>query len=296
MFKYGIAALALKIFSLNNPLRMAYRKIGNVVGEKTRKKANIDTYLQRSNLFISLCKKYDAIQEDDKLLEIGTGWIHWYAIYLSLFYNVKITMMDVWDNRQFGALKAAFSKLGEASHCTIEEHSRKMSLVANAENFDVLYRDLNLDYIIDESSLGRFPNHSFDFIFSFHVLEHVPRERTSELVSNIFRILKPGGFSIHQIGIDDHLSHYDKSMSAMNYLRYSDMIWKIFFENEVQYFNRLLMADWLEIFDQKGFLLQEKLCEFTDISSLRIHSKYIDYSKDDLSCSNLTIVHKKPSN
>lgn len=294
MIKYALAALALKIFSLSKPLKMAYRKIGNTLGEQTRKKANIDIYLQRGNLFISLCQKYDVIKEHDKLLEIGTGWIHWYSIYLSLFYNVNITMMDVWDNRQLGALKAAFVKLNETAKDPLAaEYFRKIDLVANAHSFDELYSELNLDYVIDNSSLSRFPSNSFDFIFSFHVLEHVPREHTKELAGNIYRILKPGGFSIHQIGIDDHLSHYDKSMSSMNYLRYSDTTWKTFFENDVQYFNRLLMADWLDVFSQEGFLLKEKISEFSNIDSLRIHPKYRRYGKEDLSCSNLTIVHKK---
>ena len=79
----------------------------------------------------------------------------------------------------------------------------------------------------------------------------------------------------------------------MNYLRYSDTTWKIFFQNEVQYFNRLLMSDWLDIFDQEGFVLMEKIPKFVNIDSLQIHSKYQRYTKEDLSCVNLTIVHKK---
>ena len=80
----------------------------------------------------------------------------------------------------------------------------------------------------------------------------------------------------------------------MNYLRYSDTTWKILFQNDVQYFNRLLMSDWLDIFGQEGFVLMEKIPEFTNIDPLKINSKYKRYTKEDLSCINLTIVHKKP--
>ena len=76
MLKYTLAALALKVFSLNSISKKAYRKIGNVFGDKKRKKANINSYVKRGNLIVSLCKKYGAINEGDKLLEIGTGWMH----------------------------------------------------------------------------------------------------------------------------------------------------------------------------------------------------------------------------
>jgi hypothetical protein len=69
----------------------------------------------------------------------------------------------------------------------------------------------------------------------------------------------------------------------------------MFFENEVQYFNRLLMADWLEIFSQEGFVFMEKIAGCTNIDSLRIHPQYRGYTREDLSCTNLTIVHRKPA-
>jgi Methyltransferase domain len=296
MIKYSFAALALKLFSFNKLSKKVYRKIGNTFGAKKREKTNIDPYIKRGKLLLSLCEKYHAITENDKLLEIGTGWIHWYSIYISLFYNIKVTMMDVCDNRQLEALKASFCKLNEPSKdLPRQKYSHDIDFITNADSFKQLYDKFNLTYLIeDKGSLSQFPSNSFNLIFSFHVLEHVPREHTNDLANNIYRILKPGGFSIHQIGIDDHLSHYDKKESSMNYLRYSDTIWKIFFQNEVQYFNRLLMSDWINIFGQEGFVLMEKTPEFANIDSLQIHPQYYRYSKEDLSCVILTLVHKKP--
>ena len=273
MIKYSLAALALKLFSLNNLSKKAYRKIGNTFGAKKRKQSDIDLYIERGNLLLELYEKYHAVNENDTLLEIGTGWIHWYSLYTRLFYNVNITMMDVWDNRQFEALKASFLKLKELSDDpSSRKYSPDIELILNADSFRELYEPLNLNYIIDtEGSLSQFQANTFDVVFSFHVLEHVPKENTNDLVNNIYRVLKPGGFSIHQIGIDDHLSHYDKKESMMNYLRYSDTAWKMFFHNEVQYFNRLLMSDWINIFTQHGFTLMEKIPAYANIDSLKIH-------------------------
>ena len=106
--------------------------------------------------------------------------------------------------------------------------------------------------------------------------------------------MKPGGYSIHQIGLGDHLSHYDKKESPKNYLRYSDRTWKTFFENDVQYFNRLQVPDWLGLFDEAGFSLLEKITASHSIESIRIDPKYEEYEKDDLECTRLTIIHRKP--
>ncbi len=296
MIKYSLAALALKLFSLNNLSKKAYRKIGNTFGAKKRKQSDIDLYIERGNLLLDLYEKYHAVNENDTLLEIGTGWIHWYSLYTRLFYNVNITMMDVWDNRQFEALKASFLKLKELpDDLSSRKYSSAIDLILNADSFEELYESLDLSYIIDnEGSLSQFQANTFDVVFSFHVLEHVPKEKTDDLVNNIYRVLKPGGFSIHQIGIDDHISHYDKKESMMNYLRYSDTTWKIFFQNDVQYFNRLLMSDWINIFTQQGFIFKEKIPAYTNIDSLKIHPQYQRYSKEDLSCAILTVVHQKP--
>jgi cyclopropane fatty-acyl-phospholipid synthase-like methyltransferase len=283
MIKYTLAALTLKLFSLN--------------GITKKKNINIDPYLRSGKLLRNLCEKYSAVKEGDELLEIGTGWLHWYSIYLRLFFKVRITMLDIWDNRQLTALKTAFRKLNEISDKNKIEYDRfieDVDTIGDVKNFGELYSRYDLSYTLEEKgSLDKFPDSSFDFIFSFHVLEHVPKENTKDLVKNLYRTLKPGAYSVHQIGIDDHLSHLDKRESLKNYLRYSDSTWKRYFENEVQYFNRLQMSDWLDLFRQAGFVLKEKIIESKKIDSLKIAPKYQHYSKEDLECIILTIVQKK---
>lgn len=134
MIKYVIAALGLKAFSSNDLSRKAYRKIGNVL----KKNLYIDTYLQRGNLLVSLCRKYSAIHDENALLEIGTGWMNWYSIFLRLFYDVKITMLDVVDNRQFDALKESFHKISERSKEWAEEDhfSERVKIIDNIHGFD----------------------------------------------------------------------------------------------------------------------------------------------------------------
>lgn len=296
MVRYILAALALKAFSTNNATRTIYRRIGNTLGERRRTNANIDSYLRRGKLFLDLCTRYDAVIDGDKLLEIGTGWFHWYSIYLRLFCDVSITMFDILDNRQFGAMKTCFSKLKESIGTTAPNHNKlteDIERIIAVNDFQELYSLFGLEYVIEKTgSLRKFQDNSFNCIFSFHVLEHV--NRVEEMIGDMYRILKPGGYSIHQIGIDDHLSHYDKKESPKNYLRYSDTTWKLFFDNDVQYHNRIQMSDWLSLFKKQGFLRMEETHQSCNIDSLSINPKYLHYAKEDLACTNLTIVNKRP--
>jgi SAM-dependent methyltransferase len=170
-----------------------------------------------------------------------------------------------------------------------------LAIINRAASFAELYREIGLEYVIEpRGSLDQFADQSFDCILSMHVLEHVPTKYVADLVQNMYRTLKPGRYTIHQIGIDDHLAHYDRKSSQKQYLQYSDRTWKALFENEVQYFNRLQMSEWLAAFRNVGFLLQEKLVEATDISNLKIAARFADYPKEDLSCTILTLVYRKP--
>lgn len=54
-----------------------------------------------------------------------------------------------------------------------------------------------------------FPPNSFDGIFSYLAIIHVPREQKAGLFSKIHEILKPGGFLLIAIGCDDWVSTPD---------------------------------------------------------------------------------------
>jgi predicted SAM-dependent methyltransferase len=272
--------------------------MGNVIGGQ-RRAANLDldVYVSRGDLLVELCRKYAIGQPGQRLLEIGTGWMHWFAIYLRLHFDVEIATLDVWDNRQFEALQAAFAKLqaAPAASGAPPQLRQNLRMLLDAKSFPELYERLNLSYVIQsEGSLEMFADASRDCVFSFHVLEHVPAANVNSLCAHIYRVLKPGGVSIHQIGIDDHLTHYDRTCSHKQYLAYSDRKWKWLFENTVQYFNRLQTSDWLTSFGAAGFILREKLAESTDIARLRIDPQYRRYSEEDLACTILTLVLQKP--
>lgn len=295
MVKYFLAALALKAFSLNEFTKRTYRSIGNVVGQRARQNAGIEVYVERGNSFVALCKKYDAVPAQARAFELGTGWMHWYSLYLRLFFDLHITMLDVWDNRQLAALHTSFGKLKAAVAAGFAGDISRLDRIVAAPNFEALYEALGLCYVIKpDGSPRQFADSTFDLIFSFHVMEHVPIGNIEGLLADFHRILKPGGYMIHQVGIDDHLQHYDPAESPKNYLRYSDRAWKLMFENDLQYFNRLQACEWIDRISGAGFVLLERIAETADLGRLPIAPRFKHFRQEDLACTILTLVHQKP--
>ena len=59
----------------------------------------------RVKRMLRLQKNYNIVHHGDRILELGTGWLHWEALTLRLFYDIEAVLFDVWDNRQLGGLK-----------------------------------------------------------------------------------------------------------------------------------------------------------------------------------------------
>jgi hypothetical protein len=106
MTKYMLTAAELKVFSFSPQAKRVYHQLGNTFGQRRRIRQGLGRkYLDRAKRILKLCERNHAIQRGDRLLEIGTGWMHWESTIIRLLYDVEITLFDIWDNRQFGAYK-----------------------------------------------------------------------------------------------------------------------------------------------------------------------------------------------
>jgi len=106
MVKYFIIGTALKLFSCCSIMQRFYRFLGNTCGMRKRLTSGIPPYyIERIKHTQNLCANYNIFQDGDRIIEIGTGWVHWEAITIRLIFNIKAVLFDIWDNRQFAALK-----------------------------------------------------------------------------------------------------------------------------------------------------------------------------------------------
>jgi SAM-dependent methyltransferase len=304
MIKYVAVALSLKSFSSCPEMRRLYRQIGNNIGGRRRASGRMPTYYAaRVKRMLRIVKHYNIIRDGDRILEVGTGWLHWEALTLRLFYDVQAVLFDVWDNRQLAGLKNYVQQLSELLESKDSfglsdlESSRARSLIGavlKVESFDELYKLLGFEYVLESSgNLTRLPDNRFQMVVSAGVLEHVGREGVPGLIKETHRILKPEGWALHSIDTSDHLAHYDTKVSKKLYLSFPERTWKCWFENEVQYINRIRRSEWLEVFQSNGFELIEEATDQTDISGVRLADQYADADRRDLECIYLRLVLTK---
>ena len=93
---------------------------------------------------------------------------------------------------------------------------------------------------------------SIDYITSTNTLEHISPPDIQAILRECARIIKDTGFMSFSIDYQDHYSYFDDSISAYNFLKYSDKIWALF-NPALHYQNRLRHRDYLEAFDAAGF-------------------------------------------
>jgi hypothetical protein len=302
MIKYHLTAVALKTFSCCKPARTLYRGLGNWLGGRKRASGKMPPYYyERVERNVTLCRKYGLLQPDDVLLELGTGWVHWEALTLRLFFDFKAVLYDVWDNRQLNALKNFLHQLetrfGQKGFLEGSDFDRARAMIRKIDavsTFDELYAMLGFRYVVDHSGLMEgLPRNAFRVAISAGVMEHIPAVTAQQFVSNMASLLVEGGLGIHSINIGDHLYIYDQSASPKQYLTYSDSQWRLWYENGVQYINRIQRSDWLRMFDHAGFALVEESGSRSDLSNLRVHPQYQGLSRKDIDCTNLIVVVQK---
>ena len=304
MVKYITTAVALKCFSSGPLMRSLYRRLGNTVGNKRRSSEAMPGYYpDRVKRMLRLQKEHNIVSNGDRIIELGTGWLHWEALTLRLFYDIEAVLFDVWDNRQLGGLKnyvrqlAPMLKNGFGLSATELRHAQSLiEEILKVESFDELYELLGFEYVVESSgSLRQFSDNSFQLVVSGGVLEHVKREGLPLLTAETRRILKPGGWAVHSIDTADHLEHYDRTVSPKLYLSFSEETWKRLCENEVQYINRMQRGEWLALFKANGFDLIEEEARRVDIGGLNLADRFVHMDKEDLECTVLRLALKKRS-
>ncbi|MGE0652056.1 MAG: methyltransferase domain-containing protein [Alphaproteobacteria bacterium] len=136
------------------------------------------------------------------------------------------------------------------------------------------------------------PGGSCDMLFSQAVLEHVPREEFAATMVEIYRILKHGGVSTHQVDFRDHLG------GGLNNLRFTDAIWEApcFSRRSGFYTNRIRLSEMMAMMRAAGFTVEvaaRERWERLPISRPALELQFRSMSDDDLATWSAFIVLRK---
>jgi hypothetical protein len=144
------------------------------------------------------------------------------------------------------------------------------------------------------------PAGSIDYHTSIVVLQHIPPDVLPRIILEGNRIIRDDGMFVHRINYSDHFSHSDATISALNFLQFSDAEWNKYAGNRYMYANRLRHDDFLDLFRSAGQCI---VAEYPDVDrqlqmslqngTVKLHPQFRNKSVDVLSILSSWIVSQK---
>ncbi len=201
------------------------------------------------------------------ILEIGTGWIPVIPLGLYLAGAGTIHTFDIAPLLKWKRVKLAIEWLlkladegklheilGRVSESRLEALRKLAALPGSAPCSEVL-RDLGIITLVGKESLTRLPNAGIDLIVSHEVLEYVPREDLPGLFGHFDRLASSRCVMSHYIDLRDEYSYFDRAISPLNFLRFSEQEWKRK-ANPLFPTNRLRLPEYEQLFAAHGFVIE----------------------------------------
>ncbi|MGE3856191.1 MAG: class I SAM-dependent methyltransferase [Dehalococcoidia bacterium] len=152
-----------------------------------------------------------------------------------------------------------------------------------------------IHYRIDGlAGLRALPTGSVDIVWSNAVLEHVRREEMAPLIAEIARVLRPGGVSVHQVDLRDHL------VGGANQLRVPSRWWESgLVARSGVYTNQMLLHEIVALFEAAG-LTTESLTttEWDDAhrpDPARLAAPWCDAAPHDLRAADFCLRSRRPA-
>jgi len=209
----------------------------------------------------SLCEINKHVPlEGANVVEVGTGWE---PICSVLLYLMGVENCHTYDHvphvrHDLAEMLIASieSKLDEISGITSISPDilrERISRLKKSADLDDFFSRANIVYHApaDASRTG-LENSSIDLVFSYAVLEHVPEKVINEITIESKRVLKGSGIAYHMIGLHDHYVSFDKKISKVNFLKYSEFWWSFFVKNRISFHNRLREKQFIHLIEQCG--------------------------------------------
>lgn len=112
---------------------------------------------------------------------------------------------------------------------------------------------------------------------------------------------KKNGFAFHVIGLHDHYSGFDNSISKVNFLKYSERVWSFFIYNNISYHNQLREKSFVDMFLKCGAridLIEHKLDQedIIALQKMKIDKKFHGFTDEELAIYQSKVILSFPEN
>jgi SAM-dependent methyltransferase len=277
------------------------------VGELRHFERSVATKVEDWRLSLRYLRDVEFDVGGKTLVEIGTGWHPALPICFSLAGARRVVTFDIVRHldvdltfRMIAALEAHIDTIALACESGSEKISLRYQELQQATDIPSLLKQARVKYCApaDARATG-LPPDSVDLIYSNSVMEHVPKDVIRDLMRESYRILRPGGLALHNIACNDHYAHVDRTISFVNYLRFTESQWSRW-NNALQYQNRLRAPEFLELAARSGLeVIHKKMavrpgtCEA--LADLKVAPQFKHFSSEELAVTTVDFIAKKPN-
>ena len=240
--------------------------------------------------------------------EVGTGRMLTIPIIYWLAGADRTFTVDLHHYLRPNLVKEAISKLVTGSSELFSKHSmiidkgrwKKLCELDGTTELSEILKVCHIDYSAPANAANvAFDNHTIDFHTSHTVLEHIPPKDLGHILKEAKRILKINGLFVHHVDYSDHFSHSDKSINALNFLKYNDTKWQRLAGNRFMYMNRLRHVDYLRLLKATDFsvikevpVINQEMVNFVDENKSLLHEQFSCYSDQDLAATSGWLIAK----
>lgn len=228
-------------------------------------------------------------------LEIGTGWRPIVPVGLALAGFQKVWTLDIVPLLKPEAVGevlrmyvnyARSGRLGEFLPGVRHERLQALekALAISQPSAARMLESVSITAAITDARRTGLAPASVGLIVSNNTLEHIPGDVLRPMFAELARIGQPGAVMSHFIDVSDHYARSDPSITRFNFLQYPDRRWR-WFNNRLQYQNRLRLSDYVPIHGQYAFEIissETTKGRNEDLSGIVLAPEFRSYSAEDL--------------
>jgi SAM-dependent methyltransferase len=305
---WKLKAHALAVLSRIPGGRRVYHRLQGWLGTN---RLRVDESVRRSLDVVRLIREAGGSEQGATVLEVGTGWWPFVPFVLSLAGAGRVVTFDVnpWLTERHAL--ATYRALGGQLELIAAElgldaarvRARYERVPPGAHGLNELLGPLGVDYRCpaDARRTG-LADAAVDVVCSSNVLEHVPPEVLRGIHEESFRVLRPGGVAVHRFNPQDHFSHVDRSITGVNFLRFSERQWHWYGGSGLSYHNRLRCVQHRRLLAEAGFdiridrvRVEEAALRAIRDGTLPLDPAFAPFSPEELAAEYMWLVGRRPA-
>jgi hypothetical protein len=279
----------------------------NTQFHKLKRNSNVYSIEQISERIPELTTSLMKIDEvtpikDAVIIEIGPGGSMVSGLLMYLLGAKKVHSYDHIKHVSYNlleqnleALQVGLETIAQISGISVENLQTRLDIVLKSNSVDEVLSRASISYNAPaDATQTELHDASVDIVYSHAVFEHLPPEVIEAFTLESKRILKDMGVVYHMIEVHDHYA-YDKTISKVNFLQYSERVWAFFTHNKLSYHNRLRAHQFKDIFESFGAvtLIYKTELESESLAALdtiEINNRFSGMTREELAIHRVEIV------